>query len=224
MYIPNQFIIQTKFKKNNNDYNNALKILSTSLNDNDSISNPSKIFSKSITQYKEEFDDYIDITALNVIDKTEVSLLEFDINYKAPSFQEIMYKYQVNLESCLDSSHLLKYENFRKQDYSFDRYVALNSTKYSSLNVNTKYNHIVAGSLSDGISGLTLILQNAGLGAVAIEALCWSGYYFNFSSFNILDSCNWRRSCNCSSSGCINWINGNYCSKLRQYQKFNGRY
>lgn len=81
-----------------------------------------------------------------------------------------MYKYQVNLESCLDSSHLLKYENFRKQDYSFDRYVALNFTKYSNLNVNTKYNHIVAASLSSGISGLTLILQNAGLGTVAIEA------------------------------------------------------
>lgn len=108
-----------------------------------------RFFSKSITQYKEEF----------------------DINYKAPSFQEVMYKNQVNLESFLGSSHLLKYENFRKQDYSFDRYVVLNSTKYSSLNVNTKYNHIVAASLSDGISGLTLILQNAGLGAVSIEAI-----------------------------------------------------
>lgn len=33
-----------EIEKNNNDYNNALKILSTSLNDNDSISDPSKIF------------------------------------------------------------------------------------------------------------------------------------------------------------------------------------
>ncbi len=159
-----------EINKENLNINNSLRILSSTLNENDSITDPSKIFSKSISTYKSEFSDYIDITALNVDDKTEVTLPEFDINYKAPSFQDVMYKYQVNLESCLDSSHLLKYENFRKSDYSFDRYVTLNSTKYSNLNVSTKYNHINTVSLNDGIYGLNLILQNAGLSKVAIEA------------------------------------------------------
>lgn len=158
--------------QNDKFYNtNVLKMTTSKIDNNDAITDASKILLKSISEYKNDFSSYIDITALNVKDKTEVNLPEFDINYVAPSFQEVMYKYQINLETILNSEHLLKYDNFRKTNYSFDKYTTLNSTKYENLNINTKYNHIsTAAYIKNKYDSLKTILINAGLGIVAIEA------------------------------------------------------
>ena len=150
---------------------NVLKMSTSKIDNNDSITDASKILLNSINEYKNDFSNYIDITALNVKDKTEVTLPEFDINYIAPSFQEVMYKYQINLETILDSEHFLRYENFRKTNYSFDKYITLNSTKYENLNINTKYNHIsTVAYIKNNYDSLKTILINAGLSIVAIEA------------------------------------------------------
>lgn len=104
---------------------------------------PDEIFSRAIDAYKDEFKDYLDVTALNVLDKEAVNLLDFDVNYVAPEFYDVMYDYQTKLEASLTPLQLERYESVRKQVYSFDRYVTLNSIKFSSLNPSLKYIHDV---------------------------------------------------------------------------------
>ena len=66
--------------------------------DEEETEDPEEVFSRAIEDYKEEFDDYINITALNVLDKEDVNLPNFDINYIAPTYAEVMNEYQINLE------------------------------------------------------------------------------------------------------------------------------
>lgn len=104
---------------------------------------PDEVFSRAIDAYKGEFKDYLDVTALNVEDKAAVNLPDFDANYVAPEFYDVMYDYQTKLEASLTPLQLERYESVRKQDYSFDRYVTLNSIKFSNLNPSLKYIHDV---------------------------------------------------------------------------------
>lgn len=104
---------------------------------------PDEVFSRAIDAYKDEFKDYLDVTALNVQDKEAVNLPDFDVDYVAPEFYDVMYDYQTKLEASLTPLQLERYELLRKQDYSFDRYVTLNSIKFSNLNPSLKYIHDV---------------------------------------------------------------------------------
>lgn len=136
--------------------------------DEEEIEDPEEIFSRAIEDYKEEFDSYINITALNVEDKEDVTLPNFDINYIAPTYGEVMYEYQLNLEASLTATQLKSYEDLRKAEYTFDKYVALNENKYTDLNVSTKYNHAVTSAVVT--TALVGILSGAGLTQAAISA------------------------------------------------------
>lgn len=129
---------------------------------------PEVIFNKAIEDYKEEFDDYIDVTGLNVEAKESITLPNFNINYIAPDYSDIMYQYQSNLESSLTSSQLKTYDELRKNNYAFDKYVALNQNKYVDLTTLPKYEHIV--TVAAVTMTLVGILSGAGLGEAAISA------------------------------------------------------
>lgn len=58
---------------------------------------PDEVFSRAIDAYKGEFKNYLDVTALNVEDKAAVNLPDFDANYVAPEFYDVMYDYQTKL-------------------------------------------------------------------------------------------------------------------------------
>ena len=154
---------------------------------------PDEIFSRAIDGYKDEFKDYLDVTALNVQDKEAVNLPDFDIDYVAPEFYDVMYDYQTKLEASLTIIQLERYESLRKQDYNFDRYVTLNDLKFSNLNLSLKYIHDVkpinptlpitpvnptlpgSGSSTTraaavATAGTITILSNAGLGETVISA------------------------------------------------------
>ena len=60
------------------------------------ITDPNVIFELAIQDYKSQFDDYINITALNVIDKENVNLPNFDFNYVPPKYYDVMFEYQKN--------------------------------------------------------------------------------------------------------------------------------
>ena len=115
--------------------------LKRALNSNEEITDPNIIFELAIQEYKSQFDDYINITALNVIDKENVNLPNFDSNYVAPKYYDVTFEYQKNLESSLTYEQNLKYIELQKRDYNFDRYVTLNSIKYTNLEPDLKYNH-----------------------------------------------------------------------------------
>ena len=136
--------------------------------DEEETEDPEDILSRAIEDYKEEFDDYINITALNVEDKEDVNLPNFDIDYIAPTYAEIMNEYQINLEASLTPIQLEKYDLLRQRDYNFDKYVALNQNKYTDLNVSTKYNHAVTAAVVT--TALVGILSGAGLAQAAITA------------------------------------------------------
>lgn len=136
--------------------------------DEEETEDPEEILSRAIANYKEEFDDYINITALNVEDKKDINLPDFDINYVAPTYAEVMNEYQANLEASLTPIQLEKYDLLRQRDYNFDKYVALNQNKYTDLNVSTKYNHAVTTAVVT--TALVGILSGAGLTQAAISA------------------------------------------------------
>ena len=129
---------------------------------------PEAILNKAIEDYKEEFDDYIDVTGLNVEAKESITLTNFNINYIAPDYSDVMYEYQSNLESSLTSSQLKTYDELRKNNYAFDKYVDLNQNKYVDLTTLPKYEHIV--TVAAVTMTLVGILSGAGLGEAAISA------------------------------------------------------
>lgn len=136
--------------------------------DEEETEDPEEILSRAIEDYKEEFDDYINITALNVLDKEDVNLPNFDINYIAPTYAEVMNEYQINLEASLTPIQLEKYDLLRQRDYNFDKYVALNQNKYLDLTIPPKYDHVT--TMAVVTTALVGILSGAGLTQAAISA------------------------------------------------------
>lgn len=142
--------------------------LANSVSDEEMTEDPQEIFSRAIDDYKNEFDDYINITALNVVDKEDVNLPNFDINYVAPTYAEVMNEYQINLEASLTPIQLENYELLRQRDYVFDKYVVLNQNKYLDLTIPPKYNHVT--TMAVVTTALVGILSSAGLTQAAISA------------------------------------------------------
>ncbi len=136
--------------------------------DEEETEDPEEILSRAIEDYKEEFDDYINITALNVEQKELVTLPNFDIDYIAPTYAEVMNEYQINLEASLTPIQLEKYDLLRQRDYNFDKYVALNQNKYLDLTIPPKYNHVT--TMAVVTTALVGILSGAGLTQAAISA------------------------------------------------------
>ncbi len=161
-------VVANEINKINENVTQQVMRLANSVSDEEETEDPEEIFSRAIEDYKEEFDSYINITALNVEDKEDVTLPNFDINYIAPTYGEVMYEYQLNLEASLTATQLKSYEDLRKAEYTFDKYVALNENKYTDLNVSTKYNHAVTSAVVT--TALVGILSGAGLTQAAISA------------------------------------------------------
>ncbi len=76
------------------------------------------LFEKAIKGYKNQFSKYLNIAVLNVTDKDSVQLPGFDKNY-APTYGEVMKKYEEDLIKSLTPSELKEYEYLRKKSQSF---------------------------------------------------------------------------------------------------------
>lgn len=87
------------------------------------------------------------ITASNIEDKEDVNLLDFDINYVVPTYAKVIYEYYINLESSLALTQLKNYDDLRKEDFVFDKYVALNQNKYLDLTASSKYEHVATAAV-----------------------------------------------------------------------------
>ncbi|MEG2269989.1 MAG: hypothetical protein RR909_01475 [Bacilli bacterium] len=181
-----------------NEYEKVEKNLLTevkraiNVSNEEDINNPDFIFDNSINEYKKQFAEYINITGLNVSEKDEIELPNFNLSYIAPNYSDVMLGYQTKLENSLSTEDLVKYEELRHQDFNFDRYVALNCVKYENLTPTLKYSHnicpiqpinpvtplnpaINVGDVSTravvaGTSAIVSILTMAGLGQTAITA------------------------------------------------------
>jgi len=138
------------------------------VSDNEETDDPEEILARAFNDYKEEFDSYIDITGLNVDVKESITLANYDINYIAPTYGEVMYEYQVNLEASLTPIQLEKYDDLRRADFDFDKYVALNQNKYLDLTIPPKYEH--ASTVAVVTTSLVAVLSGAGLAEAAISA------------------------------------------------------
>ncbi len=99
------------------------------------------IFETAISNYENEFSNYLDITALNVSDSEAINLVDYDSDYVAPYFYDVMYEYQCTLENSLTIEETNRYENLKSNNYLFDRYVSLNSVLYSNLSPQLFYEH-----------------------------------------------------------------------------------
>lgn len=133
---------------------------------------PNEVFEKALENYSTEFNDYIDITGLNVIDKETITLPEFDANYVAPKYIDVMHDYQANFEAELTTDELNKVIELRKNNYEFDRYATLNEIRYRNLNIRPRYAHNGPIQLQSAAvaSGLSAILLGANLSQTVISA------------------------------------------------------
>lgn len=152
--------------------------------------NPNYVFQKSLLQYKAQFKNYINVVSMNVDDKSEIELTDFDASYVPPKYYDVMYARQKNLTNSFSSSDAAKYETFRQEDYSIDRYASLIERKFTNLNVSLKYKHAIKPiepinprtplnpdykttiiqTANVDSSGIVTILTSAGLAEAAITA------------------------------------------------------
>lgn len=161
-------VVANEINKINEDVTQQVMCLTNSVSNEEETEDPNVIFSRAIEEYKEQFDSYIDITGLNVDVKESITLPEFDINYVAPTYGEVMYEYQLNLEASLTATQLNRYDDLRKADFTFDKYVALNQNKYLDLTIPPKYEHV--NTMAVVTTALVGILSGAGLTQAAISA------------------------------------------------------
>lgn len=125
--------------------------LANVLSDEEETEDPEEIFSRAIEEYKDEFDNYIDITGLNVDAKESITLPDFDINYVAPTYANVMHDYQVNLESSLTAIQKTNYDYLIRNNYDFDRYATLNNNnnKYTDLDQFSAFKDLINSLLKD---------------------------------------------------------------------------
>lgn len=158
-----------------NEGNNIVLRMAKSLNDLEDTEDPNEIFSRALNEYIEEFDSYLDITGLNVLDKEAITLPDFDINYVASEYYTIMNEYETSFQSKMSSDELLKYNNFRKENVYFDKHITLIETKYLNLNIRPKFNPTIDIKIPLVEYGrsveLATILAGAGLSDTIISAL-----------------------------------------------------
>lgn len=160
--------VANEINKINENVTQQVMRLANSASDEEDTEDPEEILSRAIEDYKEEFDSYIDITGLNVDVKESITLPEFNINYVAPTYGEVMHEYQLNLEISLTTTQLERYDDLRRADFTFDKYVALNQNKYLDLTIPPKYGHIT--TMAVVTTALVGILSSAGLTQAAISA------------------------------------------------------
>lgn len=140
----NDNLLLTKLKYTHRQENQIVKrSLDVVDVDSDEFEEARGILEESFETSKEQFPSYLDITALNVQDKEQVTLPGFDIDYVAPEFYDILHDYQNKMLLSFSNSELIKFERFRKTDYYFDRYTTLNEIKYSNLDPTLKYIHTI---------------------------------------------------------------------------------
>lgn len=120
------------------------KVIRRALDQNaEETEDPNIVFERAIQGYQDQFNSYLDITALNVTDKEAIDLPNFNPTYVAPAFSDILHDYQFHFETSLTAVQTERYEHLQKQDYNFDRYVALNNNRYTDLNPKLKYAHVI---------------------------------------------------------------------------------
>lgn len=105
-------VVANRIENSKGKINTALK---KALNTHEEITDPNVIFELAIEDYKIQFTNYINITALNVFDKEKVDLPNFDLKYVAPKYYDVMFDYQQNLESSLTYEQNLKYIELQKK-------------------------------------------------------------------------------------------------------------
>jgi len=165
------FSVATQIQEVKEYFTQKVLRVANTLNTSIDTKEPSEVFSIALEGYKEEFPNYINITGLNVSLKEEINLPGFDINYIPPTFADVMYKYQKNLESNLSDTQLNNYELLRQRDYDFDVYVTLNENRYVNPKLPPKYSHgPTINTLAVVTTSLVAILSGAGLTEAAISA------------------------------------------------------
>ncbi|MGM9814017.1 MAG: hypothetical protein ACI32C_03860 [Candidatus Enteromonas sp.] len=148
--------------------------MANTLDELEDTDDPNEIFTRALDEYSAEFDSYLDITGLNVYDKEDITLPDFDINYVAPDYATIMNDYETNFQARMTPAEKLKYNNFRLKNVYFDKHITLIETKYVNLNVRPKFNpdldiHFPLIEHSRSAS-LATILATAGLAEGVISA------------------------------------------------------
>lgn len=154
-----------------------------SLAANSAKEDPNEVFNTAINDYKSQFSNYLDVNGLNVEDKNDIELPDYNPEYISPEFYDVMHDYQINLETSLTHAQLDNYESLRKQDYNFDWYVTLNSIKFATLNPPLKYVHdkVPKDIITTPITPLhpTIPINNAGPSKIAAATAGIAGILSN---------------------------------------------
>lgn len=145
----------------------AIKKASTSESDDSA-----EVFTLGFNDYQDNFDKYLNVVGLNVDEKASINAEGYDPNYVAPSYADIIFDYQTNMEASLTDDQLTRYTDFQKQNYDFDRYIVLNETKYENLYAPPRYEHKIMNAIGDSaaLDQLRSLLLDGGMVINAVTA------------------------------------------------------
>ncbi|WP_292475214.1 hypothetical protein [Methanosphaera sp.] len=124
-----------------------------------------EIFQNALQTFKSDFSKYIDVTGLNVSDKSLINLPGYNPNYIAPTFGEVAYAYHTNMIRAFRRTfNYSTYCEVVRDSYSVDRFASLAEVKYENLNptLHFEMHEAMTRSIVDpsAIGTLTLIISS----------------------------------------------------------------
>lgn len=126
---------------------------------------------------KNNLDDYIEITCLNVTDKESINLPNYNPNYIVPTEQELSDEIYNDMMSDLNSEGNATFMTLRYDNYDYDQFFTVAESNFIDLSLKPKYNDyppIIELSLDDPVEQLGVLLTSAGLSVAAIYVLTGS--------------------------------------------------
>lgn len=140
--------------------------------------NPNFILKNSFELYKQEFNKYLDITGLNVENKSNIGTLSYNPKYKAPSINDILLDYQKEFLENLNEEEKEKYYKMYDLDPDFRDYLKFVNLKndVDIFKKKNNFNILSVNKLSYEVENDSLMqkLTVAGLSATAIFAIATS--------------------------------------------------
>lgn len=181
--VLSSILVSAQFKKITNSIENlnnqaseiTLKTSTKKQLNLENISTFDDVLNYSIDELPNYLPEYLDITGLNVTEKTSINLESYNYNYIVPTEEELSISIFDDMYESFSESAIEVFEELREDDYNYDEFFTLIENDFIQPEIETKYSahRLAKRSLSsnDPVSNLNNLLLSVGLSAAAITVL-----------------------------------------------------
>ena len=142
-------------------------------------------FEQAFLETQNQFSTYLDVTGLNVKDKTEIHLTRFNPNYVPPTYSELLQNAYVNMQNSFDNNAKAKFNAIASENkyvrnlkmLSLNGFSQLDNLTISNLDIDNgvpySVNHLNLNEISDldPIQQIGALLLSTGLATGVICAI-----------------------------------------------------